>query len=169
MSISSQVMTISIAAFVGIASPPHMETRVQADVLVPGLSQQLSPDYVYRMFVGHSADWGGGSYAYWAPGGIFYSVNVTEQSLGYGKWYATTAGRMCYEADWFWRQDFVLKQNTVKTCTRFRMDPGGGLWSTTGDLSGPWFPYATDTLTPGNSIAPMYSAVYSEMGLPLSR
>ncbi|NIZ12727.1 DUF995 domain-containing protein [Phaeobacter sp. HF9A] len=167
MSISSQIMAVSLVAIVGIANPSAMVTKARAGMLVTGGSQPLSPEFVYRVFAGHSADWGGGSYAFWAPDGVFYSVNTAEQSLGYGKWYATSSGRMCYEADWVWRQDFGVEQKAVKTCTRFRMDPGGEMWSTTGNQTGPWFPFTTDNLTLGNSVAPIYSAMYSRMGLPL--
>ncbi len=168
MSVSGQIRVASLlvaAGLSGLSAP----SPAQAAGPVPASSRQPAADYVYRIFAGKSADWGGGSYAYWDPKGTFYAVNSSEQSIGFGRWYATTAGRMCYEAHWVWKQDFGLKESEVKTCTRYRVDGAGDLWSTTGGMSGPWFPFGTDNLTAGDSVTAQFHAMHRDMGLPLSR
>lgn len=165
MSIPNAVLSASLLV---VGSLALSATDTRAEMPDPDNSAPLAPDYVYRMFAGKSADWGGGSGAYWAPDGRFVAVNQAEGSIGAGRWYATNRGRMCYEADWAWRQDFGVERSRVKTCTRFRVDRKGTMWSTTGGLNGPWFPYSTAPLSPGDQVSSTYSALAAEMGLVAS-
>jgi len=166
MSIPRSVLSISLLVAGGLVLPAP---DLRADMAFTRNSAPLAPDYVYRMFAGNTADWGGGSSAYWGPDGRFLAVNMAERSIGQGHWYATNKGRMCYEADWAWQQDFGVEHSSVKTCTRFRLDQDGTMWSTTGSMNGPWFPYSTAPLSAGDRVTETFATLAGQMGLLASR
>lgn len=132
---------------------------------VPRDSAAPEPMSLYKMFAGKSADWGAGSYAYFAPDGTFRAVNEAEQSLGMGRWYVTTNSKMCYDAAWMWRQDFDAQSSEVLTCARFRVDKNGEMWSTTGSMAGPWFPFSTENMRRGDMVSKRFNTLYSSFGI----
>lgn len=132
---------------------------------VPDDSRAIDPDSLFRIFANRTDEWGGGSGMYWKADGTWRAVNVDEQSVGLGEWYVTTASRMCYEGRWYWRQDFGVESSTTSTCTRYRVDADGQIWSTTGSLSGPWFTFDADNFRTGDTISAGFSDLAGTLGL----
>ena len=146
------------------AWPTTATSQDQSGTTVPPGVQRPAPENLFYMYAGKTEDWGNGSGVYWAPDGTFRAVNQAEQSLGYGRWYVTSASRMCYEGRWFWRQDFGVENREVRTCTRFLVDEDGQIWSTTGRRSGPWFPFNADMAT-GNQISDSFKSLAQALDL----
>ena len=132
---------------------------------VPKDATTPHPADLYRMFAGRTENWGGGSYAYWAPDGTFWAVNEADQSVGRGHWHVTTQSRMCYEGTWAWRQDFGVETRRARSCSFYRRDGAGELWSTTERMAGPWFPFSGTSLSSGNSVAERYAALLATLGI----
>ncbi|SDJ64042.1 DUF995 domain-containing protein [Aliiruegeria lutimaris] len=131
----------------GFPGPP-----IPPDAVAP------APEELFRLFANHTEDWGRGSGKFWAPDGTWRAVNISEKSVGSGTWYVTTASRVCYEGNWYWNQDFdVANSGSQKTCTRFRRDAKGMMWSTTKGLNGPWYPFSFESFEYGNLIARSYA------------
>ncbi|WP_026758706.1 DUF995 domain-containing protein [Sediminimonas qiaohouensis] len=132
---------------------------------VPESAVPPTPESLARMYAGKTENWGGGAAAYWAANGTFRAVNPTEQSIGIGKWYVTTASRMCYEGRWYWRQDFGVEDSTFRTCTRFLIDEDGQMWTTTKARSGPWFPFDLSKLQRGNQVSERFETLQDLLGV----
>lgn len=155
------IMTPIAVAFLAVPSFGETNSRIG----IPADAGMADPVSLIRMFSGRTADWGGGSAAFWSPDGTFKAVNSAEQSLGYGTWYVTTASRMCYEGTWAWRQDFGVNTREVSVCTRYAIDAQGQVWTTTEDMGGPWFPFFDDNLNTGDSVTPSFNAMVRMLGL----
>lgn len=134
-------------------------SHVPEDATVP------DPEDLYRMFAGRTENWGGGSYAYWAPDGTFWAINEADQSVGRGRWHVTTLSRMCYEGTWAWRQDFGVEARRARSCSFYRQDAAGEMWSTTERMAGPWFPFTGSSLSTGNTVAARYAALLATLGI----
>lgn len=132
---------------------------------VPRDASVPDPGDLYRIFAGHTENWGGGSYAYWAPDGTFWAVNEADQSVGRGRWYVTTNSRLCYEGTWAWRQDFGVETRRARNCSYYRRDGTGEMWSTTERMAGPWFPFSGTSLSAGNTVASRYSELLATLGI----
>ena len=112
-----------------------------------------APQALVQAFANQTESWGRGSGIFWGPDGTWTAVNVTEKSIGMGKWYVTTASRVCFEGTWYWREDFGLESSETTSCRVFRRDADGQIWSSTKGLRGPWYPFSFEDLTPGNTIS----------------
>lgn len=132
---------------------------------VPKDAATPEPEDLFRMFAGRTENWGGGSYAYWAPDGTFWAVNEADQSVGRGRWYVTTQSRLCYEGTWAWRQDFGVETRRARNCSFYRQDRSGDMWSTTERMAGPWFPFSGSSLSTGNMVAARYTALLETLGI----
>ncbi len=145
-----------------VASTPsygEIGSPVPADAVKP------TPEGLISFFAGHTTDWGGGSAIYWAPNGTFRAINPSEQSVGFGRWYVTTASRMCYEGTWAWRQDFGVESREVEECTRYVIDNAGQVWSTTESVMGPWFPFYDDGMSRGDAVSASFRSLATTIGL----
>ncbi len=151
----------ALGAFAGaaLAQQTYFGSPIPMDSAAP------EPESLYRVFAGRSADWGAGSYAYFGSDGTFRAVNAAEQSIGEGRWYVTTNSKMCYDANWMWRQDFTAESSQVLTCARFRVDNKGEMWSTTGTVAGPWFPFSSANLKRGDFVTQQFNTFYSSFGI----
>ncbi len=133
---------------------------------IPPDAAAPTPEELFRLFANHTEDWGRGSGKYWDPDGTWRAVNISENSVGSGTWYVTTASRVCYEGSWYWNQDFdVANSGSKKICTRFRRDAKGMMWSTTKGLNGPWYPFSFESFEYGNLIA----RSYADTAAPIAR
>ncbi|MQQ09332.1 DUF995 domain-containing protein [Epibacterium sp. SM1979] len=156
---------VSALCLTAVAPTAEPAPRTYFGSPIPMNSAAPEPTSLYRMFAGRSADWGAGSFAYFAPDGTFRAVNAAEQSIGEGRWFVTTNSKMCYDANWMWRQDFSAQSSKVLTCARFRVDNAGEMWSTTGSRAGPWFPFSTANLKRGDLVTPQFTAFYNSFGV----
>lgn len=152
-------------AIIGAFSTTAQAQQTYFNSPIPMDSAAPEPESLYRVFAGHSADWGAGSYAYFGSDGTFRAVNAAEQSIGQGRWYVTTNSKMCYDANWMWRQDFKAESSQVLTCARFRVDNKGEMWSTTASRAGPWFPFSKANLKRGDFVSQHFNTLYSSFGI----
>lgn len=124
------------------------------------LANTVAPDPVslIRAVSHHTESWGQGSGSYYGPDGSWSAVNITEGSIGRGRWYVTDQSSLCTEANWSWRQDFgTATGETLVSCRYFRSDAEGQMWSTTEGLSGPWLPFDFAAFERGNQIAAQFA------------
>jgi hypothetical protein len=152
-----------LAIVLSLGTPMFGENIPRARI--PEGAAPADPAGLFRMFAGRTSDWGGGSAAYWAPDGTFRAVNAAEQSLGYGRWFVTSASRMCYEGTWAWRQDFGVQSRDVEVCTRYMIDAQGQVWSTTEGMSGPWFPFSSANINTGDYVTQSFEATADMLGI----
>ncbi|SMX33949.1 DUF995 domain-containing protein [Octadecabacter ascidiaceicola] len=152
-----------LAVVLSLGTPMFAENSSRARI--PEGAVLADPTSLLRMFSGRTSDWGGGSAAFWAADGTFRAVNPSEQSLGYGTWFVTSASRMCYEGTWAWRQDFGVQTRDVDVCTRFMIDAEGQVWTTTEGMGGPWFPFFDDNINTGDFVSPGFEATASMLGM----
>jgi len=131
---------------------------------IPEGAVATDPVQVYRTYAGKTADWGRGSYAYWGTDQSFIAVNQADSSIAVGEWYVTSASRMCFEAKWYWRQDFGVESDTLVTCTHYRTDENGEVWSAS-NLRGPWFPFSDDNIRNGDRVTRKFNAMVKELGI----
>lgn len=153
------------AALAILLSAPDASSQTVFGTPIPVDAAPLTPTEVFHIYAGKSESWGSGSGAYWNSDGTFYAVNSAEESIGVGKWYVTTAGRVCSEGKWYWRQDFGVEDRRLRTCTRFRRDGDGDLWTTTEGLTGPWFPFEGDNFSRGNIVSSSFTGMVEMLGL----
>ena len=161
------IMAVPLVIVLSLPTPIFAENTSRARI--PEGAAPADPTALLRMFSGRTSDWGGGSAAYWAADGTFRAVNPSEQSLGYGRWFVTSASRMCYEGTWAWRQDFAIQSRVVEVCTRYMVDAQGQVWSTTEDMGGPWFPFFDDNINTGDYVTPSFEATAGMLGMMRSQ
>ncbi|UWQ78058.1 DUF995 domain-containing protein [Leisingera sp. S132] len=159
------IASVLAAVFLMPAGADPARADFQFGSHVPKDATTPEPADLYRMFAGQTEDWGSGSYAYWAPDGTFWAVNEADQSVGRGRWHVTTLSRMCYEGTWAWRQDFGIETRRARNCSFYRRDAAGEMWSTTGSMADPWFPFSGASLSAGNTVAARYSALLATLGI----
>lgn len=159
-------LVLIAAAFAVSLSAPADAGSMFSPKLPEGASL-TDPNAIWRLYVGKSARWSGTSFAYWAPDQLFRAVDTAEGNVGVGKWYVTSASRMCYEATWHWRQDFGVTSKAEKNCFQYATDASGQTWSRTADHGqyGLWLPFDGSGLEKGDIASQPFRAVAKMLGL----
>jgi hypothetical protein len=127
------------------------------------------PQKILKTFSGYTYDWSQGG-AYFGKGGKFEAVwesSDGKHSVGIGKWYVTTKGSHCYEADWHGANG---KQKFVKRCWEHVYDQDGLLWERSTDKKDrrKWGWYDVNIkkeLTKGNKIKAQTSKLKKKYGV----
>ncbi|NVK16163.1 MAG: DUF995 domain-containing protein [Rhodobacteraceae bacterium] len=135
--ISAVVLATVIAAAPASAAGPDKKNRVGGETIA-------------KLYAGKTWIWSKGG-TYWAPDGSFQAV--WEDSVGLGKWYATSKGSLCYEAQWYHGKGEPGDQR--KECYRHIADSQGQLWKYS-DKDQSWYKPTrefAERLKPGNKIA----------------
>lgn len=155
---SSAILALCLVLPACVGTP--LSTTVPADSVAP------QPEYLARMYAHRTESWGWGSGIYYSPDGTWQAVNSSEQSLGHGRWFVTTASSVCTEGNWHWRQDFgTTEGETNQTCRMFRVAADGELWSTTETEAGPWFPFSFAGFARGNRIERDFARMVRHLGV----
>ena len=105
-----------------------MATSVAAE---PDTQDGVSGEEVVVLYLGKTWVWSKGG-AYWGSKGAFEAV--WDGSVAVGQWYATTSGKVCYEATWTW----VEGASDKKECWNHVTDSEGRLWKQNTD-GGEWY------------------------------
>lgn len=112
---------IAKGVFAGIAGLIISTTASFADA--PDKKNKLSGEEVWKLYAGKTWAWSKGG-SYWAADGSFEAI--WENSVGVGKWYATSTGKLCHESSW--KEKATDDPADVKRCWLHVRDSDGGLW-----------------------------------------
>ncbi|WP_291737602.1 DUF995 domain-containing protein [Leisingera sp. F5] len=89
----------------------------------PDRKKPVSGQTIAELYAGKTWIWSKGG-SYWAPDGSFQAI--WEDNVGLGKWYATSKGSLCYEANWYYQKG--VPGAPRKECYRHVADSEGQLW-----------------------------------------
>ena len=128
----------------------------------PDQKNKVSGQEVAAMYYGKTWTWSKGA-SYWGRDASFQAT--WEESVGIGKWYATTQGNLCYEALW---KDAANSPGTqIKRCWMHVRDSKGSLWKQD-SRTNEWYPAANEMnerIKDGNGIQSSVSALRNKVGL----
>ncbi|MEK0162688.1 DUF995 domain-containing protein [Phaeobacter sp. JH18-32] len=128
----------------------------------PDRKNRVSGQTVVELYSGKTWIWSKGG-SYWAPDGSFQAV--WEDSVGLGKWYATSKGQLCYEALWYSSEGGSGDQN--KECFRHVADSKGQLWKYS-DKDQSWYKPTkefAERVKPGNKISSQVRKLRKKYGI----
>lgn len=91
----------------------------------PDRKNAVSGQTIAELYAGKTWVWSKGG-SYWGSDGKFQAV--WKESVGIGKWYATTRGNLCYEAVWYYDDGGKVGEEPEKKCWRHVADSQGRLW-----------------------------------------
>lgn len=94
----------------------------------PKGAQPTDPQVIWKLFAGKTSHWNQGGTAYWGPDGTYRGVNRNGDAIGEGKWYVTTASKMCHESVWRKAQRGSSGSEVGKWCWEFVTAPDGQIW-----------------------------------------
>lgn len=88
----------------------------------PDRKNKMSGQEVIQIYNGKTWIWSKGG-SYWGSGGNFEAV--WDGAVGVGKWYATSNGKLCYEAEW---RRTPVEGSVLKRCWPHVRDSKGRIW-----------------------------------------
>lgn len=94
MSVEQKVASLLLATLISVS----VSGAAFAAGKKPKPSFPADPKEVIAIYNGNTWTWSKGG-SYWGSGGKFEAV--WEDEFAVGKWYATTKGTLCYEANWY--------------------------------------------------------------------
>ncbi|MBY6057831.1 DUF995 domain-containing protein [Leisingera daeponensis] len=116
----------------------------------PDKKNRVSGQSIAKLYSGKTWIWSKGG-SYWAPDGSFQAI--WGDSVGLGKWYATSKGNLCYEAVWYDGKGAAGSQHNE--CFRHVADSQGQLWKYS-DKDKSWYKPTrefAERVKPGNEIS----------------
>lgn len=137
-------------------------TTISSALAAPDQKNKVSGQEVAAMYYGKTWTWSKGG-SYWGRDASFQAI--WEDSVGIGKWYATTQGNLCYEAVW---KDAASSPGTqIKRCWMHVRDSKGNLWKQD-SRTGEWYPAANEMnerIKDGNSMQSAVNSLRNKVGL----
>lgn len=105
----------------GITALALLAGAVSADS--PDRKNKMSGEEVWRLYAGKTWVWSKGG-SYWGGDSSFEAV--WDGAVGVGKWYATSTGKLCYEASW--KREAADDPANVTRCWEHVKDTKGRIW-----------------------------------------
>ncbi|WP_101065697.1 DUF995 domain-containing protein [Roseovarius salinarum] len=131
----------------------------------PSGATPTDPQKIYRLFAGKTSNWDSGGHAYWGPDGTYRGIGETGVGVGSGKWYVTTASKMCHESTWHWAEDGRRKSKSGKWCWEFATAPDGTIFERFLTKNTDWVPHRRDKQVRGDTQARRHKAISRQLGL----
>jgi hypothetical protein len=130
----------------------------------PKGSTPTDPNTIVKLYAGKTSFWDRGGVAYWGPGGKFRSTGGKGTAYGEGKWYVTTASKLCQETIYHWSKDGAVESEDYKGCWEFKTAPDGVIWERFLPEETEWYRHRTDKQKNGNAAASTIKAAARKFG-----
>ncbi|CUH87930.1 hypothetical protein PH5382_01859 [Phaeobacter sp. CECT 5382] len=114
----------SSAKFITSAVFACLVAATPSKAVSPDRQRPVSGESVIEIYSGKTWIWEHGG-SYWGRDGSFRGL-WKETNVGIGKWYATSKGKLCYEATWYGAKDSPGED--IKRCWRHVVDSEGAIW-----------------------------------------
>ncbi|WP_027234561.1 DUF995 domain-containing protein [Leisingera caerulea] len=131
----------------------------------PKGAKPADPKQIAALYAGKTSHWTRGGYAYWGPGGEFLGVGKSGDSVGIGKWYVTTRGKLCHETQWYWLEKGERKSTDGKWCWDFVTAPDGVVWERFQEDKSNWYRHKPAKQHNGNTQRSKISSLRSKIGV----
>ena len=143
-----QTMNKPIIAAIVAAALLILPALASAASKLPGDAENLSAPAILAIYNGKTWQWGEGG-AYFHPDRTFVAVTAAGKKLSYaeGRWAITTAGDVCFIADWHVNKSVYRNK---KTC--FSHTASAGKIYQREKPDGEWFVFKNKPAKPGDAI-----------------
>jgi hypothetical protein len=132
---------------------------------LPQGAQPTDPEKILDLYTGKTSNWNGGGYAYWGSRGELQSTSPDGTAAGVGKWYVTTASKLCQDATYYWLENGTRNSEADKYCWKFMTAPDGTIWEKYLPGDGGWYRHEYAKQVRGNPHRREYQALLQKLGL----
>uniref|UniRef100_UPI003B520612 DUF995 domain-containing protein n=1 Tax=Roseovarius indicus TaxID=540747 RepID=UPI003B520612 len=157
-------MNIRTLTLSGIGMLAICASAAMADSMPEG-AQPTDPEKIIDLYNGKTSNWKSGGFAYWGPGGKLQATGPNGNAYGVGKWYVTTASKLCQEATYYWMESGSRKSEAGKWCWKFATGPDGTIWENYLPEDTGWYRHRTDKQVRGNPHRRELQALKRKVGL----
>jgi len=131
----------------------------------PKGAKKTDPQTIIQLYAGKTSNWNRGGHAYWGPGGVYKGIIKDETSVGNGKWYVTTNGKLCSEATWYWKEGAETKSGPFETCWEFVTAPDGTVWERFLNEKSEWYRHKPEKQVNGDTQRNKFNRIAKQLGL----
>ncbi|MGI3168933.1 DUF995 domain-containing protein [Pseudooceanicola sp. C21-150M6] len=133
----------------------------------PKGSTKTPPQEIIQLLAGKTATWKNGGTAYYGPSGEYLGTGESKEWVGVGKWYVTTASRMCNETVWTGPKDGKITSVKHEACKDYVTVPDGTVWMMWSGNKGHWYPQSQDAqkVSKGNTQKSLINKLRKKYGV----